>query len=311
MGRNIDNKIEFMSYDLHFYYKGTDELITLKRFLDYFQNKPNYEIKDTQAAYYNEDTGVYFSFDYINETSEDEPIQPDGHKLQPISFNINFYRPHIFALEAEKELKAFIQELKLLVSDPQTAGMGDDEYTTIGFVSGWNHGNEIACKSLIKKENQTPLSLPTEEIEQYWNWNYNLKVLEQYLQIDIFVPRYMFIMYEKKLEPVIVWTDGIPIALPEVKKIVIYRKELAPRKITGRKPDMAIVNKSDIESFLSKYPVRESYSTPYHFLNYSYQDRPSEILNYFRSLPTLKGELEGIPVDHILNNELIEKYTSK
>ena len=43
----------------------------------------------------------------------------------PVTFCLNFYRPHIFGLEAELEVRAFVKALNLFVSDPHIGGMGE------------------------------------------------------------------------------------------------------------------------------------------------------------------------------------------
>ncbi|MBI2850953.1 MAG: hypothetical protein HYX80_07950 [Chloroflexi bacterium] len=194
------------------------------------------------------------------------------------------------------------------MSDYQTGGMGDGEYSPQGFLSGWNIGNEAAYKSFPNKMKEKPLTLPTQEIEQYWKWNYDKKLFQEELQEDIFVPKYMFFILNGVLKPAIVWTDGIPITLPEVETVIMYRKELAPKKGFSKKPDFAITTKHELDPFLSKYPTRERYVN-YYFLDYDYDERPKEIINFIKNLAPHKEGLINITTDKILDSELLEKYT--
>jgi len=100
-----------MSYDLFF----TQPEITLEQFLDYFAGRSRYRVENAQAWYENEDTGVYFCFDYSIEPEYD-PEAPAGI----VAFNLNFYRPHFFALEAEPEVRSFVDYFNCSVHDPQT-----------------------------------------------------------------------------------------------------------------------------------------------------------------------------------------------
>src|SRR5207248_9248706 len=68
---------------------------------------PNYELNDAQALYSNEDSGVYFAFEFLQQDGDDEEGRDTS--LLPVSFNLNYFRPHAFGLEAEPELSAFVR----------------------------------------------------------------------------------------------------------------------------------------------------------------------------------------------------------
>src|ERR1700724_1994964 len=118
-----------MSYDLYFKAHGQHNLPGTETFAAYFRNRKNYQVSPNQAVYQNETTGVYFSFDF------GEPESGDLHDYLPVVFNINFFRPHIFGMEAEPELGAFVTEFGLTVFDPQNNGMGEGEYSAEGFLN--------------------------------------------------------------------------------------------------------------------------------------------------------------------------------
>ena len=63
----------------------------LHREFGYFENRDRYEVANGQAWYSNDDTGVYFVFEW------DDSADGQGGP----SFNLNYYRPHIFGLEGE------------------------------------------------------------------------------------------------------------------------------------------------------------------------------------------------------------------
>ena len=79
-----------MSYDLYFE-AGAGKKLDAKSFGAYFRARRHYQVENGQAVYQNEDTGVYFIFD--------EPQEG------VVAFNLNFLRPHVFALEAAGELE--------------------------------------------------------------------------------------------------------------------------------------------------------------------------------------------------------------
>src|SRR5262249_34432397 len=143
--------------------------------------RPNFTVEDDQAAYQNEKTGVYFTFDYYDgkDAEADDPNAGREH----IHFNLNYYRPHTFGLEAERVLTPLVEELDLVVSDPQNEGMGDGEYTPEGFLRGWNSGNRFghqAYLSLAQKGEKIVGHnhvLPTKTLRACWEWTYGIEDL--------------------------------------------------------------------------------------------------------------------------------------
>ncbi len=116
-----------MSYDLFL----KSESLTADEFESYFNSRPHYTLNGDQAFYENEDTGVYFSFDYA----------PD--ELGTVAFNLNYYRPHFFGLEAAPEVEAFVWAFNLTIDDPQIEGMSDGPFSVDGLLRGWNAGNRF------------------------------------------------------------------------------------------------------------------------------------------------------------------------
>ena len=102
-----------MSHDL-FFLTRRPQPVSLDAFQSYFASRPHYTLQGndaSQALYENDDTGVYFSFDYSADGSGvDEAVDPDlgslGWSGTGMSFNLNYWRPHIFGLEAEPEVGA-------------------------------------------------------------------------------------------------------------------------------------------------------------------------------------------------------------
>jgi len=73
---------------------------------------------------------VYFYFNFAEKTAVDTG-QSDDESLDetldyPIAFNLNYYRPSFFVLEAEPEVTALVRQFGLVVMDPQMQGMGVD-----------------------------------------------------------------------------------------------------------------------------------------------------------------------------------------
>ncbi len=288
-----------MSYDLYFKGRDSQAKFRLESARGFFDQRKHYELTDAQASYKNEATGVYFSFNF-EETTDGEPSA-----ALPITFCLNFYRPHIFGLEAELEVRAFVKALNLLVSDPQIGGMGEGEYSTEGFLAGWNIGNRFAYSAVSQGQpDLKPLLLATAQIETCWRWNFAKTSLQERLGDQVFVPRYMFVEHEGKAMRMIVWPDGIPTTIPESDVIAIPRKSILGKRFFGPKEDVVFVLWNDVQPLLERFPKKLE-SPPYYFLSYS--EAPASVTTCIRKIrPTLRKP-NGVAIDKILNLELMEE----
>lgn len=195
-----------MTYDLFF--RPKNGKLPCDDIMRYFSSRPNYCMEGGEAMFNNEDTGVYFRF-----------MCPSLDEDPQVVFNMNYCRPHPFGLEAELEVAAFVKQFNLLVEDPQINGMGSGEYSREGFLSGWNGGNEVACKELtnVPAHLEGDFTLPYELMERCWAWNKARSSLQEQLKADdIFVPKIMFCLHQKQIKTFITWPDAIPIALSGV-----------------------------------------------------------------------------------------------
>ena len=142
-----------MSYDL--FLKSNAAALDADGFEAYFDTRPNYTVNNGQAFYENEDTGVYFSFDYASDEAE------------TVAFNLNYFRPHFFGLEAAPEVAAFISAFNLNIHDPQTDGMGDGPFSVEGFLRGWNAGNRFGYRAVLSQDERPETQVyPTVELER-------------------------------------------------------------------------------------------------------------------------------------------------
>ena len=131
---------------------------------DSFKIVPLYVVQNQQAWYQNEDTGVYFSFEM---RAPDEGEEDDPAAAYPVSFNMNFFRPSFFALEAEPEFSRVVSDLDLVVLDPQNDGMGEGNFDPARFVSGWRKGNEFGYSAILRESAGKPTLCRCRQT----NWN--------------------------------------------------------------------------------------------------------------------------------------------
>jgi hypothetical protein len=295
-----------MSYDLYFVPRRPEVGLPVEQFFNWFRRRKNYTVNESQAFYANESTGVYFAFEYFpgNGTEEDwngEEWGINDVSLLPFSFEINYFRPHVFALEAEPEVAAFIRHFDLLVEDPQINGMGYGEYDSTKFLTGWNMGNELACRT----SDAAVHTLPSKTIRAVWEWNYNRETLiEKYSRFQIAVPRIMLIEHKGVVCTAAVWTDGQPVALPVTDVVLLARDQLAPRRLFRKKPDMAIVNRTTVLDSLKRI-IRPT--DGYYLIDYEHPDRETEA--FIKRQEASGDDLRMLAVDHVLDKEIVKKST--
>lgn len=288
-----------MSYDLFF----TEADITLEQFNDWFESRDKYTVAEGQAFYENENTGVYFGFEYSTEEPDDDFEEP----LSSASFNLNFFRPHYFALEAEPEVRSFVDRFGFKVHDPQNNGMGDGDYNTEGFHRGWNTGNEFGYSVFMNSEDSSEsiYTRPTDELHLIWKWNFTKEKTQCTFGDNVFVPGIIFIKIKGEILTIVVWPDAIPTLIPQVDALVMPRQELAPRRLFRRKEDLCILPFADALPYLNKYRSGE-YPIPAFSLTYA--SAPTEIADFVKSLKPYHEKMTGVAFDQILNREIVEKY---
>lgn len=286
-----------MSYDLYFKRRAGE--FTAEDFAEYFGKRAHYDLQGSQAWYQNEDTGVYFVFE-LGIDSDDPELESFA-----VSLNVNYFRPSFFGLEAEPEVTAFARAFDMVVSDPQTNGMGEGEYRADFFLSGWNTGNEFGYRAILREPaaRQEQATLPSETLIKAWVWNRARNELQNQLGEAKFVPRIMFMLIAGKAATIAVWPDGIPIAVPDVDYFMVPRKELAPRRFLRRVQDETLVSSKDVLPIFNKHGTARPNGT----LVLNYVDAPREIREFVASLPLDKREIAGVPNDKILDRELVEK----
>ncbi len=278
-----------MSYDLSFVPEEGEQLSQLN-FETFFDGRPNYRLQGNRAYYENEDTGVYFDFSFY-ETE--------------IAFNVNYFRPHVFALEAALELEDFNEIFRLPVEDPQ--GFMEGRYSRDAFLEGWRSGNEGAFQVILSRHPGSYYTLPGEQIEAFWRWNYHRGALQNRIGDRIFVPVVLFVDYDGEVASVAVWTDGIATALPIVDYLFIVRYHLSPspRMIGEEEPDLALAAWEDLKPALMDFAYR---SDPADHILLDYEETPGTLSELIRSLPAFDVQLSRIPLEKILEEELVAKH---
>jgi hypothetical protein len=294
-----------MSYDLYFCLRSPDVRFRPEDFVAYFQARAHYEVNGSQAMYSNDDTGVYFIFDYMEEDELADAADNVGNAQFPVMFNLNYFRPHPFGLEAQPEVAALVEQFDLTVSDPQASGMGDGEYSSEGFLRGWNAGNAFGCRAILSQDPKRQLpNLPFERLEAVWRWNLQRESRQNDVGQNVFVPRVSFFEMHGEISTGVVWTDGIPILLPTVDLMLVPRQRLAPRRWFRRKDDVVVLTWQQLESIAQRF--RKS-AGPLDSYEVFYDETPDDIVQVICEKPHFAALPNNVPFDQVLDRELIDQ----
>ena len=289
-----------MSYDLYF----VGRKLTEEEFSGYFASRAHYQVNGSQAFYRNEDTGVYFSFDRNVETEKSDPDSPHYDAM----FNLNFFRPHIFGLEAEPEVNAFKSAFDFSIHDPQNDGMGDGPYSTAGFIRGWNSGNEFGYRAILSNPQTEVASLsvyPGDALEKIWSWNAGRNAIQSEYGEDLYVPKIIFVRSHGQVASCIIWGDAIPTLIPRVDRILVPRKELAPRILFQKKDDLCM---TDFETLTRAFGNYRTNDYPLPGLLLPHPEPTAKIQDFVRRLAPLTEKVTAVSADQVLDFELVEKH---
>ncbi len=283
-----------MSYDL--FLKPGATPLSKDQFESYFSERPHFTVNNGQAFYENKDTGVYFSFDYESGDEEDS-----------VAFNLNYFRPHFFGLEAAPVVAAFISSFNLSVDDPQYDGMGDGPFSIEGFLRGWNAGNRFGYRAMLSRNDRSEIHVyPTDDLERVWRWNFNRAAMQNIVGDSLFVPRFMFMKGATMARTAIVWPDACPIYMPKADLVIVIRDELSTTPTADDPREVTVVEWAEVESIVNDYPYDEEHG---HF-RLEYDLVPSAVVEFVQSLPLVSHDRDmGLACDSILNVELVAEAT--
>lgn len=309
-----------MSYDLYLHRRAGAGPLTKEAFLAYFTGDPHVTLTDNHAHYENKKTGVYFTFQYSEVVAGDA----DETAGARIYFNMNYFRPHVFGLEAERVLSRLVKKLDLLVSDPQAEGMGEGEYTPEGFLRGWNAGNRFGYQAYLSLEPRGEQlltqrhTLPAKTLRAGWEWTYGIDALYDDVHaddIDVFIPQVMFVLCDGVLQTLCVWPQLIPTALPAVDRVLVMRDQLPPHLAEGADPSRALVSWAEVRAAAAEFELvtaRGNRGLEYVLMGYgTAEDAPAELADFVRALPPFDGTLQILATDQILDEELVRECAPK
>lgn len=224
-----------MSYDLYFY-KRKDTQVTQLEIEKYLVVKMGLKQEADSLMYHNEDTGVYFYFEKLSASDEDDDFEEDeadeadenfaaqmaAFESLNLSFGINFLRPSFFGLEAFAFVATMMQDLNLYVMNPQSEESLPYKPTKEALFTNWNYTN-VGVSAQHFEEGETAY-ISTELANSVWQYNYHRKAYQAQLGSDYFVPKiFLFVTKaERKVVTVATWTQHIPNVFPAADYYILY-----------------------------------------------------------------------------------------
>lgn len=175
--------------------------------------RPHYQPGEDQAAYQNEDTGVYFLL---------------GREADGVHFSINICRPDVFAEEAAEELAALF----------------GDAFNADTFLADWRAANARAIAAMLA-EGREPLTLPLRTNREVWRWNRSLAVRQAEIEGEGIAPPLIYLLGADGTPcPSYIWLMSKATAKPPPAEAVVLADDPAPRlrdKLLGATPQLQTI----------------------------------------------------------------------
>jgi hypothetical protein len=286
-----------MSYDLFLSFQPA---IDQNDYLQYFANRRHFTIKGVDVAYENPDTGVYFFVDGKLGSGDLDR----GH-IVSASFNLNYFRPSFFGLEAEIEVTALINRFQPRIQDPQLDGMGEGTYSAKGFLRGWNRGNQFGIEAILghSGSDQRAYTLPSCTLHRAWMWNYRRAERQEEVADIQFVPAICPVENRGDVGLAVAWGQAMPILLPAVDFVFVGRQENGA-KLFG------LVSWAEVVNVLGHAGVCVDCDP----IDVRYKDieAPPEIAKWVASVPAIdRSVVKGLEFGRIVDSELVAAATRK
>jgi len=274
--------------------------------LEFFRARQHYTVSDTQAAYENPDTNVYFVFETTTpDKSDPEAVEPEGTWL---ALNLNLYRPSVFGLEAARELAAVTAATDSDVVDLQAGEPDVRPFDPDEFLERWNDADVKAHQAfLAPREGDTPMppprTLPGRQLRAVWEWNVARQQWNDELGADVFVPRVFLLDAGERVETAVVWTDAMPAMLPRVDRVLVYRNALRPKRWLGRtqQPDLTELTWAELAPHLAA-PVTERSLAYYDVRSPANADALRRLI---AGCAPLQVQPKGLALDQVHDRELL------
>ena len=276
-----------MTFDLYFAARDGAAPPELADIQSWFESRPNFSLQGpnrTQAFYEHKDTDVYFWLDCGPDVDAVDGLPPNRPPI--LSFTLNQPRPSFFAMEAVNELAPLSEAFALDVIDPQSDQSDYMGFDGEGIFDSYDRSSSVILTLLSREVGYAAKPVPRETLHYLWRWNSMRGELQSTLGGGIFVPKIMLFDDHGEPKTGIVWTDGIPVIIPDCELICVYRDALAPQDGTHAKDgelSLAFIAHDELQH---RWPAHfKSFADEFAVLMTTYRDTPSDLRSALVSLP--------------------------
>lgn len=174
------------------------------------------------ADYHNTDTGVICSFAFDPSATSTLQELPEGHAVTGLTFEVGYFRPTYFALEAFPLVATFAEAFGLLLEDAQRGTVAAPDVDAL--VEKWKSANAWAIRSMPAKGGMR--YLPEEYTNHWWRMMMAKRSTADLLGDEpIFYPDVIILLRpDNTAIKTIVWPDGIPQFFPECNYVYVGRE---------------------------------------------------------------------------------------
>jgi hypothetical protein len=216
-----------------------------------------------------------------------------------VAFNLNYFRPHVFGLEAAPELEAFAQAFDAAAGDPQGEMAEDGTFTQDGFLKGWNAGNAFAYRAMLKEQTEPVHTWPTRKIRAVWDWNYGQGARQAQVGENVFVPTIFAIEQNGEVASVAIWPPDCAILMPAVDAVLV------PVAQNGKESEhLSLVSWEEIRAIAEVHQVEADGLARYRL---AFEAWPAEIAEFLARPRQRTSPIKGIALDQVLDRELVEE----
>lgn len=277
-----------MSYSLELYFEPATRW---SRMLQYFATRKYFTVEENDAVYKNTDTGAYFFIRF-------RCIRNILFQRTALSaeFEVNYYRPSYFGIEAERGLSDFVAAFQPRIDDPQMHGMGEGPYSSDAFLKAWNFGNRFAVRIALTSDPDVDIpSMPADRLRAAWEWNDRRDGRMDRLRGHYFLPTIRFVLIEGRLNRLVVWPIELAVWLPRADYVLVART------ISGEKR-FGLARWSEAREVVG----RAGFDTMKDPLEIAYFVMPPPIANWARDIqPIDPRTLNSLSPERVLDAELI------
>lgn len=207
-----------MYYSLFFEFVDTVPLCEVRA---YFLGRFGYQVDGQIARYRHSDTGVSFSFDIV------ELVEGVHRTVTGVSFRLPFLRPHVFCLEAETEIREFLDRFCSKIFDQRAGSESYCGFSTCEFMRRWRDGSHDAFALRLRGNGRgRPVYfLPGNELNRAWRWNSGVAEYGKIFGRSVEVPVIKLIALGGVVRTGIVLNEQIPCVVPNVDIVLVKRSE--------------------------------------------------------------------------------------